>query len=141
MRLWHYEMIPFLPRQQLLSQWRELNSIYKKQDNHVLINYIYEYPKDDLYWYSQLVIAEMKRRGYRVKSWDNYMSYFEELQDTAMCETWPRRVIKHKLFVRHHNERYLIQCFYNLQEKYDRGAITQQEYILLEAFMKERGCV
>ena len=27
-----------------------------------------------------------------------------------------------------HNNRYLIQCFYNLQEKYDRGMITDEEY-------------
>lgn len=27
-----------------------------------------------------------------------------------------------------HNERYFIQCYYNLQEKYDRGIITDDEW-------------
>ena len=43
MRLWHYKLLPYLPKSQLIAQWRELNSIYKKQDRHILINYIYDY--------------------------------------------------------------------------------------------------
>ena len=43
MRLWHKDLIPYLPKQQLLGQWRELNSIYVKQNRHILINFIYEY--------------------------------------------------------------------------------------------------
>lgn len=35
MRLWHYDLLAFLPRSQLLAQWRELNSIYAKQDQHL----------------------------------------------------------------------------------------------------------
>lgn len=58
MRLWHTELIPFIPKSQLLAQWRELNSIFVKEDNHVLINYIYEYPKEDLYIYTQIVLRK-----------------------------------------------------------------------------------
>ena len=45
MRLWHYKLIKegLLPDSQLLAQWRELNSIYVKEDKHILINYIYRY--------------------------------------------------------------------------------------------------
>ena len=28
---------------------------------------------------------------------------------------------REQIFVKHHTDRYLMQCFYNLQEKYDRG--------------------
>ncbi|HEY4532232.1 MAG TPA: pyrimidine dimer DNA glycosylase/endonuclease V, partial [Kurthia sp.] len=63
MRLWHTDLIEFLPKGQLLSQWRELNSVFAKEDKHILINYIYEYPKEDLYIYTQLVMAEMTKRG------------------------------------------------------------------------------
>lgn len=48
MRLWHYELLPYLPKSQLLGLWRELNSIFKKQNNHILINYIYDYDKLEL---------------------------------------------------------------------------------------------
>lgn len=34
-----------------------------------------------------------------------------------------------------HNDRYLKQCYYNLQEKYDRGIITQEEWEKIENFI------
>ena len=77
MRLWHYKLISLLPKSQLLAQWRELNSIFKKQDRHILINYVYDYPKDCLQVYADMVINEMTMRGYKVKSMDNYHSYFQ----------------------------------------------------------------
>lgn len=112
MRLWHYKLIPYLPNSQLLAQWRELNSIFKKQDQHILINYIYEYPKIDLFDYTQRVILEMEERGFKIKNWSNYASYFG-----TECY-----ISNHIIpFKKHHNERYLLQCYFNLQEKYDRG--------------------
>jgi uncharacterized protein (TIGR02328 family) len=59
MRLWHIDLIPYLPKSQLLAQWRELNSIFKKQDKHILFNYIYNYDKRYLLNYSQSVMREM----------------------------------------------------------------------------------
>lgn len=109
MRLWHYELIPYLPKSQLLAQWRELNSIFKKQDNHILINYIYDYPKPYLKAYADKVIAEMKERGYKIKSYENYDKYF----DFCKCKGDERFV--------EHDENYLTICYWNLREKYMRG--------------------
>lgn len=67
MRLWDFRLLDVLPRQQLLAQWRELNSIFKKQDNHILINFAYEYPKEDLMTYTILIIEEFNKRGYKIK--------------------------------------------------------------------------
>lgn len=111
MRLWHYKLIPYLPKSQLLAEWRELNSIFKKQDKHILINYIYEYPKENLWAYSDMVISEMNKRGFIIKSLDNILNYFKGVKFTTMENPFPD----------HHNNRYLLQCFYNLQEKFDRG--------------------
>lgn len=113
MRLWHYELIPYLPKSQLLAQWRELNSIFKKQDNHILINYIYEYPKTDLCIYANMVTKEMVDRGYKIKSMDNYKDYFKELP-------WIVEEV-YAPFKRHHDENYLMVCYWNLREKYMRG--------------------
>ncbi len=125
MRLWHYKVIPYLPKSQLLSQWRELNSVYKKEDNHILINYIYYYNKEYLLNYSNLVIKEMTKRGYKINKWENYINYFGAKDDEFFDE---------KLIFNEHDERYLTQCFYNLQEKYDRGQkdFSSQEYLRLE---------
>ena len=65
MRLWHIDLIPYLPKQQLLSQWRELNSIYANENKHILINFIYKYKPIHLLAYSQEVLREMKKRGYK----------------------------------------------------------------------------
>lgn len=115
MRLWHTDLIEFLPKGQLLSQWRELNSIYAKEDRHILINYVYEYPKDDLYMYTEKVIAEMKKRGYKIRAFEKMNRYFEELEEVE--EVTP--------FLRHHNDEYLEICYYNLKEKFIRG---QKDY-------------
>lgn len=115
MRLWHYQLIPYLPKSQLLAQWRELNSIFKKQDKHILINYVYGYPKSDLYNYSIMVINEMANRGYKVRNADNYINYFIDVIGKAK--------IKNEVFRSYHDNEYLLICYWNLKEKYDRDQI------------------
>ena len=51
MRLWHTSLIPVLPREQLVSQWRELSAIAgaiqkKGTPNHLLVNFVMEYDFD-----------------------------------------------------------------------------------------------
>ena len=126
MRLWHYKLISYLPDSQLIAQWRELNSIYKKQDKHILINYIYNYNKEYLWHYSIAVKNEMVARGFKVKSYVNFDNYFEDIVHHEKILTYPE-----------HNNRYLMQCFYNLQEKYDRGQkdFAKERYDKLLNFM------
>lgn len=113
MRLWHTELIPFIPKSQLLAQWRELNSIFVKEDKHVLINYIYEYPKEDLYIYTQIVLKEMRARNITIRTIDKMDRYFVDLR-LSENEYYPP-------YSRHHNDKYLTICYYNLYEKYIRG--------------------
>ena len=123
MRLWHVELIRkgLLPNSQLISQWRELNSIFKKQDKHILINYIYEYKGcADLALYSKLVIEEMVKRGYKIKSFDNMYSYFEK-QGIGMQAFLSLQPSTDSLFCKHHDKQYLLICFMNLYEKKIRG--------------------
>ena len=37
-----------------------------------------------------------------------------------------------------HNDRYLVQCYNNLQEKYDCGAIQDDEWKRIDDFITER---
>ena len=112
MRLWHFELIRYLPRSQLLAQWRELNLIFKQEPRHILINYIYkdEYKdKKDLLSYSNTVLEEMKNRGYRI-NFGNYEKYFQGIITDIV-----------KPFPSYQDDEYLKICFYNLKEKYMRG--------------------
>ena len=118
MRLWHYKLLPYIPNSQLLAQWRELNSIFKKKDKHILINYIYEYPMSHLMSYSEMVLREMNIRGMKVNLGNdsNYTKWVDETFNNESVIT-----LTDHPFENHHNSRYINQCFYNLQEKFDRG--------------------
>ena len=116
MRIWHYKILNYLPKKTLLAQWRELNSIFAKQDKHILINYIYEYDKENLLLYTQYVFRAMENKGMKIKSFTKFNEYFGD------CGVSGRDVDKGvNPFPEHHTDRYLRQCYYNLEEKYDRG--------------------
>lgn len=127
MRLWHKSLIKFLPRTQLLALWRELNTIYVNQPNHILINYIYNYDKEYLFNYSKLVIGEMQNRGYKIseKSWKNFSEYFGDVGQYKDSS---------KMFEEHDDE-YLSICCNNLFEKYLRGQkdFSTKEWELIDA--------
>lgn len=135
MRLWDYRLLPYLPKSQLLAQWRELNSIFKKQDKHILINYVYEYPKFYLYYYSSLVLHELINRGYRVNKLENYRNYFSEITDGDRL----RATLNYNPFERHHTKQYLLQCFMNLEEKYFCGQkdFDRETYLKIWNFVND----
>ena len=130
MRLWHIDIIPYLPKSQLVAQWRELNSIYKKQDNHILINYVYNYDKEYLLHYSNRVLFEMEKRGINVKSFENYFNYFG-----GVLYFYPQSEYRFT----EHNDEYLLCNYYNLLEKYRRGQkdFSEEEFERLTDFVKK----
>ena len=135
MRLWHKDLISALPRQQLLSQWRECCCIVVNiqkygTPNHLLVNKILNYNNSHFYEYCCLVCEEMLRRGYKVSesSKDKIFSYCSDEEKQIAS-----RIKKDgTLFEGWHNSRYFRHCFYNLQEKYDCGGITEEEWKKLD---------
>lgn len=134
MRLWHIDIIPYLPRSQLIAQWRELNSIFKKQDKHILINYIYGYHKAYLFTYTQKVLSEMKYRDIKIHSKENYTNYFSGI---SLLPNYDNFV---NLRYNEHNDEYLTICYYNLKEKYLRGQkdFTDDVWQELDDYYKRR---
>lgn len=129
MRLWHKDLIHILPRQQLLGQWRECCAIAKNiaekgMPGNILVNRIMDYPIEHFTTYGWLVRSEMVKRKYKV----DYLKFHKYL-------LIHNRVNSEELFQGWHNERYLIQCLHNLQEKYDCGGISEKEWdIILKEF-------
>ena len=122
-RLWHKDLIPYLPRQQLIGQWRECCAIAKSiaengTPNHVLVNRIIDYPMCHFSLYSEIVFTEMMMRGYSPDS--KKFTMYLPLGSTVIS--------KKELFGNWHNERYYWQCYFNLQEKFDCGAIPSDEF-------------
>ena len=135
MRLWHKNLIKVLPKQQFLGQIRELTAICKDiqtkgKTNHILINKIMEYDLSHLYTYCLLVLENAKQRKINIKGqtlnkwWDTFNLEQRKIVDII------------ELFGNWHNDRYLIQCFYNLQEKADCGGITEKEFNLIKEEFK-----
>lgn len=128
MRLWHYKLIPYLDKQRLVAQLRECvaisKSIYEKgTPNHILVNKIMDYDLSEFRIYCNMVIYEMIcNRNYTVST-----TTIKKLQDYIDFEI-DIRVVENKIFKDWHNTRYLKQCLYNLQEKYDCGGIPKEEW-------------
>ncbi len=121
MRLWSKELIDVLPDMQLRGQWRECCLIAKELHdgtlNHLLVNRVKKFPEDEFNTYADAVCKEMKRRGYKVDSW----RFFQWRNDQNTL------LLSHA-FRGWHNDRYLQQCLYNLQEKHDCGGISDSEW-------------
>jgi uncharacterized protein (TIGR02328 family) len=138
MRLWHYEIIPYLPQKQLISQWRELSAIVgsiikKGTPNHLLVNKVMDYSYSHLREYTEIIMNEMLTRNYKP-------SIIVKNKIINFCEKYTKDTKVDILYPDWHNRRYLNQCMYNLQEKYDCGGITQSEWDkLLDGYNKITG--
>ena len=123
MRIWHWKLIPALPREQLVAAWRELSAIAgniatKGTPNHILVNKVMNYSFDHFISYAFYVRQEMTRRGYRTMD-----SVWQKI-----CSVTDSYTIlpKEELFPEWHNNQYLTQCYYNLEEKCDCGSINEE---------------
>lgn len=130
MRLWHKELIRFLPRQQLLSQWRECCLIYKLliergTPNHILVNAVTNYPIEHFLKYSDLVISEFERRGYNIRR----CALLDAVNDYVMFDN---KLDIYDLFVGWHDYVYLRECLYNLEEKARAGGISNVEWAVIQ---------
>ena len=128
MRLWHYKLVPYLPKQMLVSQWRECIAIKRQWENgtlkHRLVSYVMYYHKKYLRNYAYLIMEEMRNRHINFKR-----SYFTELCNFGYDDGG---IVSYNLYYKEHNDRYLKQCLYNLQEKFDRGIVSKEEWDEIE---------
>lgn len=142
MRLWHKSLIPYLPRQQLIAQWRECCAICsnwanKGTLNHLLVNKVMDYPTVHFMEYTRLAVFEMSKRGYKINPavGIRFVKNFNKIgnSDETIIGANTERVI----FEDWHNDRYLRQCLFNLQEKYDCGGIPEEEWKAIENHFDE----
>ena len=132
MRLWHYKLIPTLPNKMLVSQWRECIAIKRQWEKgtlkHSLVSYVKNYSKEYFIEYVWNIQKELNDRNIKFQS-----KYYNEIYN--FCDEDINYDNKKHLLYPEHNKRYLIQCFYNLQEKYDRGIISDIEYSKIQNFI------
>lgn len=124
MRLWHKDFIPVLPREQLVAAWRELSAIAgaiqkNGTPNHILVNFVLEYPWDDFISYAYYVRQEMTNRGYRTMNsvWDKITALSADYKILPLEEVYKEKM----------DNTYLKICFYNLYEKILCGGIKEPD--------------
>lgn len=125
MRLWHTKLLSVLPREQLVSQWRECSSIAgaiqkNGTPNHILVNFVLNYDYDHFISYTYYVRAEMARRGYRTMDsvWNKIVALKPHYSILPLDEVYKEKM----------DQEYYTICFYNLEEKYLCGGIKQEEW-------------
>ena len=133
MRLWHYELIPYLPDLQFKGQLRELVAIMhdwrdKGKTNHLLINRVMDYPKEELSSYYLWYATEYLRRIGK----DLSVKYDDEFKEFSKSKNWLDGLLKGALFDGWHNKEYLRVCMANLYEKHvfgiGKSRITDKEW-------------
>jgi len=146
MRLWHKDLIAVLPDNQLRGQWRECCLIAKGLHdgtlNHLLVNKVKNYSSLHFITYTGIVYTEMRHRGMMVR----VMSFTKHLNDddfrvfveSAKLQMTAQSFNHFRLFEGWHDDRYFRQCYYNLQEKYDSGGITEDEWQKIEVVAHDR---
>lgn len=124
MRLWHTNLLPVLPNLMIQSQWRELIAIKRKIDKcgtpqHRLVNKVLDYSIEEFKAYTLLIFKEYCNRGFNPN---------KKLLDELL--TWECNLFGSidSYLIGWHNDRYMSQCLYNLQEKADCGIVTQLEW-------------
>ena len=138
MRLWHVDLIPVLPSEQLIGQWRELHAIKAYIDKngklvHPLVRKVLDYGILDFKVYTIKVYDELKFRGYHL----NREKLNSILCWSSPCFPKPPVVQDPSVYSAWHNLRYLKQCYYNLEEKHDCGMINNYEWDRLTRYYQE----
>lgn len=129
MRIFHYALLPYLPDLQFRGQLRELVLIMhqwrdKGTTNHLLINKVMEYPKNDFVrYFLEYEVEYHKRYGkWLTKAWEE----FKVFDDT------PTEQRSNGFFDGWHNKEYLRMNMGNLAEKHFFGVgksrITDEEW-------------
>lgn len=127
MRMWHYKLIEVLPKKQLTGQWRELSAICGLickfgSPKSLIVDKVMDYPVTHFRKYISLVKEEMEKRGLKPK--------FDVFTKLSQIENkFAKTNLSEKfLFENWHNDRYFNQCYFNLEEKFDCGGISQEEW-------------
>ena len=90
---------------------------------HRLVSYVIDYDKGYFGLYVNMVLQEFNNRNIKFnrKLADEIANFVLEGRDIKYVSNYFNHYPEH-------NDRYLKQCYYNLQEKYDRGIISEDEW-------------
>lgn len=137
-RLWHYKLLPCLDDFHIVAQYRELLAIKGAIDkngtpNHRLVNKVLGYPITEFKKYFVLVVDELKKRDikYNRKKVLEVYNWHSDAFNNKNNE-WHKNP-----YPNWHNDRYLRQNFYNLDEKHDCGIVSDSAFEKIKEVCKD----
>ena len=123
MRLWHEQLIPYLPRQQLLGQHRECCALRGNGwgKPHSVVNYVFKHSRMLLVAYHVKIMHEMLRRGYTPDNewWSRSYRGATLGHEPVTAEdeqTFKLAYARYPVYAEH-NDAYLKECVDNLKGK------------------------
>jgi len=139
MKLWHVDILPYLPKTQLKDLWKLLNKMYTSQLKDIHINYAY-YDHRSFYKYSLCVIEELYAHNIKI-SLDNFNKYFDDVwNEYDILQTTVHNYRTHILnpFYIQHDDEFLGICYFDLKEQYmySQKDFTRQEWENLNKHIK-----
>lgn len=149
MRLWHKDLIPYLPDMQLKGQWRECcliaDALAKKgTPNHLLVNVVTNYSIWHLDGYFLILNKEMKKRGFGFKKNSIHNFIYNLGVYNNKFRNNESYLPEGSVFKGWHNKEYLRVCMANLYEKHffgiGKSRITDEEWqTLLDGYKNITG--
>jgi uncharacterized protein (TIGR02328 family) len=132
-RLWHKDLIAVLPDTYLVRQWRDCCHIARRiavdgTPRQALVNRVMDYPIEHFWAYARLVMFELMNRGstqcnwYDFGKWGHAMGSFPEKLEVETDD----------IFIDWHNDRYFWQCYSYLEEQFECGIISFEDWQAIE---------
>ena len=142
MRLWHYLLVPYLPTAQLKAMRYEIGDMVKQYPNikNGLAKYANNYDCIYLSTLFFIILDEFEIRA--INHNEKYDSkilnivkeksifYNKSLLGGTFAST-------RKIHYSEHNDRYLKECLYNLEEKATRNIISKDEWTIIYNHFKD----
>lgn len=120
----------------IVAEWRECIAIKRQWEKgtlkHRLVGYVMDYDKGYFGLYVNKVLEEFNNRNIKFNR-----KLADEIADFVLEGRDIKYVCNYFNHYPEHNDRYLKQCYYNLEEKADRGIISEEEWKPIEEFMNK----
>lgn len=131
MRIWHKDLIQYLPKKQLKAMRYELGDMIKQYPNikHSLVKYANNYDISYLGQYFGCVLLEFERRKL-----NHRLSYDNEIVTIVFQKTnlEDQDIMDNDLKFKEDDDEYFWICLVNLYEKYIRGMVSKEEWKIIE---------
>jgi uncharacterized protein (TIGR02328 family) len=142
MRLWHYQLLPYLPLNQLRGQYRECCPLRGKYwgKKHAIIQYIFKYNYYLLWSYHLKVMSELQKRKPHYKLKDNWLLLFYRGKDLKICDDVPNSKLDILQSYPEHNDKMLEENLNNLKYAVnDKGKIKNIDLFQYFPNIKDHG--